>query len=333
MYVVSLTNGKKFQSEPGETLLSAAMRHSIIFNYSCSNGRCGSCKCKVVSGNTSCIKSEIGLTDREKADGQILSCVRIAESDVFLDAEDIGPVDLPKAKITPCRIEKIKALSTNILEITLRLPPTTKFWFLPGQYIDIIGPSGERRSYSIASAPNTDNNITLHIGRVNNGILSDYWFNRAKCNDLLRLNGPLGTFFLRDTSKTDLIFLATGTGIAPVKSILESLIAQRTDLAPRSISVFWGGRVQDDLYFDLSDIPLNFKFTPVLSRASIDWSGYRGYVQQALLDSHPNLRDAAVYACGSFNMVCSAQVTLTSAGLPDNRFYSDAFVHSGNNKS
>lgn len=332
MHTITLSNGKFFFAEAGESILDAAARQSISLCYSCNNGRCGSCKGKLLSGTTSCISPEIGLTDKEKKDGYILNCMRIAESDVILDAEEIGPVELPEAKITPCRIDTIKPLASNTLEVTLRLPPANNFHFIPGQYIDVMGVNGLCRSYSIANSQNKSNKITLHIRAVKHGIMSNYWFNQAKSNDLLRFNGPLGTFFLRDTANIDLIFLATGTGIAPVKSILESLAENPTDQCPRSITVFWGGRVLEDLYFNIANIPLKLKFIPVLSRANADWSGYHGYVQQALLDTFTDLKNAAVYACGSDIMIRSAKETLTSAGLPDNRFYSDAFVCSGNSK-
>ena len=330
MHSIQLTNGKEFYAETNESLLSAAKRQFINLNYSCKNGRCSSCKCKLISGNTSCIYSETGLTEKEKADGYILTSARVAESDLILNAEDLVSIELPEARIHPCRIDKISHLSSNTLEVTLRLPPAASFSFVPGQYIDVIGPKGVRRSYSIANAQNNTNKITLYIRVVKTGIMSNYWFEHAKMNDLLRLHGPLGTFFLRETTNVDLIFLATGTGIAPIKAILESLSERPSGQHPRSITVVWGGRIQEDLYVNIDSLPIELEFIPVLSRANGDWPGYKGYVQQALLDTHPDLSNAAVYACGSDAMIHSAKAILTSAGLPSNQFYSDAFVCSDN---
>jgi CDP-4-dehydro-6-deoxyglucose reductase len=159
--------------------------------------------------------------------------------------------------------------------------------------------------------------------------MSEYWFNRARLNDLLRIHGPLGTFFLRKTAGIDLYFLATGTGIAPVKSILESLNEVPVGEAPNSVTVIWGGRRAEDFYLDVRGIPGNFDYVPVQSRALPDWKGAKGYVQEELLRSKRSLSNAAVYACGSNEMICSAKAALTLAGLATDRFYSDAFVSSG----
>jgi CDP-4-dehydro-6-deoxyglucose reductase len=158
--------------------------------------------------------------------------------------------------------------------------------------------------------------------------MSDYWFNHAKLNDLLRLNGPLGTFFLRECAKTDVFFLATGTGIAPVKAMLESLMCAPVDQQPQSITVLWGGRKPEDFYIDLAAIPGKHRYIPVISRPNDGWTSAKGYVQDILLSTAPDLSKAAVYACGSNNMIHDAKKILSNAGLPAARFYSDAFVSS-----
>ena len=158
--------------------------------------------------------------------------------------------------------------------------------------------------------------------------MSDYWFSEARADDLVRINGPLGSFFLRETAGLDLVFLATGTGIAPIKAMIEAMPQLAASKLPRSVTVVWGGRVPDDMYLDVAAMPGNHVFIPVLSRASTCWSGERGYVQQALLEVQPDLSKAAVYACGSDAMIHSARRSMFEAGLPSNRFYSDAFVSS-----
>ena len=156
--------------------------------------------------------------------------------------------------------------------------------------------------------------------------MSQYWFEQAKVNDLLRLNGPLGTFFLRDIQGLDLIFLATGTGIAPIKSILEGLACCAQPHGARSITVFWGGRVEADLYWDAGSAGIDHAFVPVLSRAGQSWAGARGHVQQALLAQARDWQRTAVYACGSEAMIHDARQLLIGAGLNERRFLSDAFV-------
>lgn len=326
MKTITLSSGKTFNIETGISILEAAERYAISLPYSCKTGRCSTCKCKAVAGDTEALQEEVGLTATEKADGWILSCVRTAVTDLSLDVEDLGSVVLPEAKTLPCRINSIDKLASDVVRVLLRLPPTADFSFIPGQYIDVIGPSGVRRSYSLANASFASKQLELHIRAVDSGVMSQYWFGQAKANDLLRLSGPLGTFFLRDVAGLDLVFLATGTGIAPVKAMLESMSDLAVEKQPRSVTVFWGGRTPQDLYFDVAAIPGRFDFVPVLSRADTQWTGARGHVQQAVLSMLPDLSHAAVYACGSDAMIRDAQITLTVAGLPSKRFYSDAFV-------
>jgi CDP-4-dehydro-6-deoxyglucose reductase len=329
MSCIKLTSGKSFNSYPKSTILDAVNADNIFIPYSCKTGRCSTCKCKVVSGSTIPLHKETGLTDQEMADGWVLSCVRSAETDVVIEVDDLGGLKLPVAKTFPCRIREIIRLTPDVVRVLLRLPPTADFHFIPGQYIDIIGANGLRRSYSLANSTFSDKVLELHIRAVEGGAMSQYWFNQAKPNDLLRLNGPLGTFFLRETANIDLIFLATGTGIAPVKAMLESIIFLTHEKQPKTVTVLWGGRNAQDLYLNVADFPGNHIYIPVRSRANEGWSGAIGYVQDVLVDLVPNLSNAKVYACGSDNMIRSAKKRVVEAGLPAKHFYSDAFVSSG----
>jgi CDP-4-dehydro-6-deoxyglucose reductase len=331
MIKVVLNSGKAFACEQGISLLAAAELSGLRFPYSCRTGRCSTCKCKVLQGESLAMQEEIGLSAAEKAEGWVLSCVRTATSDLVVDIENLGGVVLPESKTVPCRINSIEKMAPDVLRVFLRLPPSVDFAFIPGQYINLIGPNGLRRSYSIANGKSVGQQIELHIRCVNGGALSQYWFEQAKPNDLLRLNGPLGTFFLRDVAELDLVFMATGTGIAPVKAILESMKEFPAEKQPRTLSVLWGGRTKQDLYLSFSELQTVSRFVPVLSRADDQWVGAKGYVQEALLNIIPRLENAAVYACGSNAMIRSAQAALADVGLPSQRFYSDAFVSSGFN--
>jgi CDP-4-dehydro-6-deoxyglucose reductase len=328
MAYVRLNSGKKFEASNDVSLLEAAKISGVSLPYSCKTGRCSTCKCRVVSGDTKALAAEIGLTQNEKADGWILSCVRSATTDLFLEVEDLGGVVLPPAKTQVCRISSLEKVAPDVVKVVLRLPPNVILNFIPGQYIDLIGPGGVRRSYSLANAPKTDNTLELHIRAVENGAMSHYWFSEAKVNDLLRLHGPQGTFFMRNIAQRDLVFLATGTGIAPVKAMLEALPSFSLHELPRSVSVLWGGRNECDLYLDVGEIPGTFQYTPVLSR-SATWRGERGYIQDVLLRQRSDLSNCAVYACGSDAMIHCARHALTAAGLYSDHFYSDAFVCSG----
>jgi CDP-4-dehydro-6-deoxyglucose reductase len=325
-YQIRLGSDTIFQAEEGETLLAAAARAGITLAYSCRNGRCSTCKCQVLSGSTRALQPETGLTGEESAAGWVLACVRSATGDAAIEAERMPQPGLAPARIVPCRIDNIVRLAPDVVGVTLRLPPAAAFSFLPGQYIDVIIRSGARRSYSLASASATL--LELHIRQVDGGVLSDYWFGAAQPNDLLRVNGPLGTAVLRDIAGQDLVFLATGTGIAPVKSMLEAIAASAPEERPASISVYWGGRVAPDLYWDVQAVDAGQHYVPVLSRAGPEWQGARGHVQDVFLASGPDLARCIVHACGSDSMVRAAGSMLVAAGLAPQRFHADAFVAS-----
>jgi CDP-4-dehydro-6-deoxyglucose reductase len=326
MQTISLTSGKTFTSTASESMLDAALKAGITLSYSCRTGRCGTCRAQLLSGATKALHDESGLTVAEQEAGWVLTCTRQAVSDVSLDVDDLASLDLHAARMFPCRIQSMERLASDVLKVELRFPPGSGFRYTPGQYVDIIGPGGIRRSYSLANASRDDRAIELHVRQVGLGAMSDYWFDRASVNDLLRMNGPLGTFVLRDTVDADLVFLATGTGIAPVKAMLESLCILAPDTRPRSVRVYWGGRHPGDLYWDPRRLPVDIEYHAVLSRADADWTGRRGYVQHALLADVSSFERVSIYACGSDSMIRDARIALLAAGLPAKRFYSDAFV-------
>jgi CDP-4-dehydro-6-deoxyglucose reductase len=316
----------RFDAKDDESILDASMRSKVALSYSCRMGRCSVCKCRVIRGQTLALRDEIGLSEEEKVAGWILSCVRRARTDLELEADALVDCALPPVVTLPCRIHSLQKLASDVLKVVLRLPPNATFTFLPGQYIDVIAHGGTRRSYSLATANSAEKLLELHIRAVPGGVMSEYWFERAKVDDLLRLSGPLGTFFLRNVTGLDLVFLATGTGIAPVKAILEGMENMPIKSRPHSVAVYWGGRTSKDLYWDVTSSFAQYRYVPVLSRGEGGWSGVRGYVQQALIADLPNLAKTAVYACGSDIMIRSAREVLLNAGLPEQRFLSDAFV-------
>ena len=328
MVMIHTNYGSKFEQIHQESILCSAEKAGVNFPYSCRGGRCSSCKCKVLSGETECLDEELGLTEYQKSQGWILSCVRFAKTDVELEVEDLGGLPLIKPKTLPCKIDNIMQISNEIMRVVIRLPPSSKVEYYAGQYIEII--MGKiRRSYSIANAPGIDNRLELHIKRIDQGSMSEYWFQKAKKNDVLRIHGPLGTFFLRDVVGKSLIFLATGTGIAPVKSILEMLNGRPKNEQPDSVTVYWGGRIPSDFYWNLSECEYPIHYEPVLSRPYSGWSGTVGYVQDVFLATSPKFAKILIYACGSDKMVRGANELLVNQGLEEKNFYSDAFVASG----
>lgn len=324
-----ISSGRRFACNAGENILDAALRQGVVLEYSCRTGRCGTCRARLTSGSTTAEHVEIGLSAEEQAAGWILTCVRTADSDVSLDVEDLTGIVVHPVRTLPCRVSSVEHLAADVVRVVLRLPPNAPLTYRAGQYVDVIAQGGLRRSYSIANAFAAKGEIELHIRQVSEGRLSAYWFGSAKVNDLLRLRGPLGTCFLRNVAGSDLVFLATGTGIAPIKAMLEELGSAEPAAAPRSVSLYWGGRVRQDLYWDPHDVGFDGLFVPVLSRAGVDWNGARGHVQDVLLANRPDLSRALIYACGSDAMIRAARQRLVDAGLVERSFRSDAFVTSG----
>ncbi|HSC67164.1 MAG TPA: FAD-binding oxidoreductase [Cellvibrio sp.] len=328
MALVTLSNTKQFTAAAEASLLDAAKAQGLVLEHSCRTGRCGACKALVVKGDTQVLRAEESLEASEVEAGFILTCCRTATSDVELDIEDLGLLANIKMQTLPCKIDRVDLLAPDVIQIFLRLPPTSQFNYLPGQYIDVIAKNGVRRSYSIANSPRADNKLELHIRAVTNGQMSNYWFNDAKANDLLRLEGPHGTFCYHPKEEKNLVFLATGTGIAPIKSILDAFATSTEWVQEKKIYVYWGGRVPADIYWQPNFTQLNIDFRPTLSRAANNWMGRRGYVQDAVIADGIDLEDSVIYACGSDTMIHAAKKLFVAQGLNPNSFYSDAFVSS-----
>lgn len=324
---IELRNNLTFSALDNRSILESAHQAGIVLEHSCLSGRCGVCKAKVLSGETDVIEVEESLAAEDEANGFILTCCRSAKTDLQLDIEDLSELGSIQSKTLPCRIDSLQLLSDDVVEVVLRTPPTNRLEYLPGQHVDMIGKDGLRRSYSLANAPRHDGKITLQIRKIEHGKMSQYWFEEAKANDLLRMEGPFGTFCLRNSQTSQLILLATGTGIAPIKAILEQLATLPVANIYNNIHLYWGGRTEQDIYWKPVFASLPLTFTPVLSRRP-DWEGRKGYIQQAIIDDGHDLSDAVVYACGSENMIHSAHEQLVTAGLNSKHFYSDAFVSS-----
>jgi CDP-4-dehydro-6-deoxyglucose reductase len=328
MPIVELQAGRRFEATSDQSILDAARARGIVLEYSCRTGRCGICKAPLLAGETALLRPEDeGLTREEAARGLILTCCRAATSDVALDIEPLDRLAGLEIKTIPARIASIERLAPEIVSVVLRTPPASPMRFLAGQYIDVLA-DGVRRSYSLANAPRADGLLELLIKRYPGGQLSDYWFERAKPNDLLRIEGPFGTFFLREGGAANVLFLATGTGIAPVKALLEELAGDPGRAAQHRIRVFWGNREAENFCWDPVALGLDVGFHHLLSGADSGWGGKRGYVHAAAVSDGFDPVDTVVYACGSNAMIASARTLLTSLGLPVGRFFSDAFVSS-----
>lgn len=336
-YQITLkSSGKQFTTNPDETILEAALRQGINLPYGCKNGACGSCKGKVVEGQVQHGQhSENALNKADETAGAILFCCAHPQSDLVIEAREVqGAGDIAIRKV-PCRVNSINKPSTDVAILKLQLPAAERFQFLAGQYLEFLLKDGQRRAYSIANAPDQEGPLELHIRHLPGGLFTDFVFGAItpalKEKDILRFEGPLGSFFLREDSKKPIIFLAAGTGFAPIKSIIEQMQSKKIH---RPIELYWGGRRPSDLYLnDLcktweKDIP-NFKYIPVISDGLPEdaWHGRTGFVHQAVIDDHPSLKDFQVYACGAPVMVNAARNDFSAqCHLPEEEFFADSFT-------
>lgn len=308
--------GVHFQSE--NNLLDDALEQSIPLEHSCKTGECGACSAEVISGKIENEHGEIVNT------GAILTCKSKALSDSILKANYYPELAHLKLQTLPCKVENIEFLTEDIVVIKLRFPPTAKFNFLPGQYVDLSF-KGVKRSYSIANAKQLSSGLELHIRKVPNGKMSEAVFSGLKVNQLMRIEGPKGTFFVRENDKP-LILLAGGTGIAPIKAMVDELLFNQDK---RDVYIYWGMNSSNSFYLkELDALALsnaNIHYVPVLS-GDEKWDGRMGFVHQAVCDDFDSLSEYQVYACGSPLMINAAKESFFEKQLPKEQFFSDAFT-------
>lgn len=325
-------SGRQFVCEDGETVLAAAIRNGVGLPYGCKNGACGSCKGKLVSGRVSHgAHQENALSVREEEDGAALFCCATPQSDLVIEAREVLGVGQFPIRKMPSRVAKIQKVADDVIIVSLQLPAAERLQYLAGQYLEFILRDGTRRSYSIANAPHLDEQITLHIRHMPGGVFTDAAFTTLKERDILRFEAPLGTFFLREDSDKPMILLASGTGFAPIKALVEQTIHAKS---ARPMTLYWGGRRPRDLYMqDLCErwareLP-HFRYVPVVSDAlpEDDWHGRTGFVHRAVIEDFPDLSGHQVYACGAPVMVDAARRDFVArCRLPEDEFYADAFT-------
>jgi CDP-4-dehydro-6-deoxyglucose reductase len=325
-------SGRQFTCDEGETILTAAIRAGVGLPYGCKNGACGSCKGKLVEGAvTHGVHQERALSGAEEEKGWSLFCCAKPNSDVVIEAREVlGIGDFPIKKL-PTRVAKLDRVTGDVMIVSLQLPANERLQYRAGQYIEFLLKDGKRRSYSMANAPHLDEHVTVHIRHMPGGLFTDHVFNTMKERDILRFEGPLGTFFLREDSDKPMVLLASGTGFAPIKAIVEHAVDQKTD---RPMVLYWGGRRPKDLYMHAlceewaRTLP-NFKYVPVISDALPEdgWTGRAGFVHRAVMEDLPDLSAYQVYACGAPVMVESAQREFVAqCKLPEDEFYADSFT-------
>ena len=328
-------SGHTFTVAPGETLLAAALRQGIGLPYGCRNGACGACKGVLRSGELAYDEyQERALHASEKAAGKALTCCTHPLTDIVFEVRELAGAKDLAIRTMPARVERVEKPAEDVAVLFLKLPTGERLQFLAGQYIDILLKNGKRRSFSMANPPHNDQLIELHVRKSPGGAFSSYVFDEMKERAILRFEGPLGTFYLRnDDSGKPLIFVAGGTGFAPIKAIIEHAFHHGDD---RPIVLYWGARSKKDLY--MPELPLrwqqehpHFTYIPVLSDPLPEdaWQGRTGLVHQAVLDDFKDLSGYQVYACGAPGMTDVARETFVEQrGLPEDEFYCDAFTPS-----
>ena len=323
----------EFTVEDDETVLEAALRQGLAFPYGCRNGACGSCKGRILSGAVSYgPKRPPALTEADAASGLALFCQAVPVDDLEIEVREIGAARNIVIKTLPCRVASLQMLAPDVIELRLQLPATERLQFLAGQYLDILLKGGDRRSYSLANAPHDDKHLVLHIKKVPGGRFSNAAFNEMKEKALLRIEGPLGSFFLDEDSERPRLFVGGGTGFAPLKGMLDHLMEAGLD---RPHHLFWGARDAAGIYApewlkeQAERGADQFRFTPVLSEVQAPtvagFPAASGWLHDAVLAVHPDLSGFDVYMAGPPPMIAAAKAAFLKAGLPEDRLFYDSF--------
>ena len=329
-------SGRTFSADSSETLLAAGIRQGIGLAYGCKDGACGSCKCKKISGTVVHREHQAkALSADEEAQGLILTCCSTAHSDLVLESRQVTEAGSFPIKKMPVRVVSLEKKSHDVMSIIMQLPATDVMQFHAGQYVEFLLRDGSRRSYSMGNAPHTLDpaapKVELHIRHMPGGKFTDVVFSTMKEKDILRIEGPYGSFYLREDSQAPMILLASGTGFAPIKALIEHM--QNKGIT-RPATLYWGGRRPSDLYMNdwveehVKAMP-NLTYVPVVSDALAEdaWLGRTGFVHQAVLQDYPDLSGFQVYACGAPIVVDSARSDyLGKAGLPEEAFFADSFT-------
>ena len=330
-----LPSGRSFSANADETLLAAAIRQGIGLPYGCKDGACGSCKCKMLEGTVTHGAHQLkALTAEEEASGFILTCCGVAHSDVVLESRQVTDESAFPIRKMPVRVTSMQRASSEVMVIRLQLPASDMMKYHAGQYVEFLLRDGDRRSYSMANAPHTQTEtpgLELHIRHMPGGKFTEHVFGAMKEKEILRIEGPYGSFFLREDSDKPLVLLASGTGFAPLKALIEHM--QHKNIT-RPAVLYWGARRPADLYMHdwmqakVAEMP-HLRYIPVISDAlpEDDWTGRTGFVHQAVLEDFSDLSGHQVYACGAPIVVESARDAYSAlAGLPAEEFFADAFT-------
>jgi len=324
--------GHGFEVRDHETVLAAALRQGVHLPDGCRNGSCGVCRAHLASGKVRYPHGPpLGLTALERDAGDILLCRAVAETDLVLDAQEVAAAAELSIKTLPCRVARMQPLTREVMALYLQLPPVETLKFLPGQYIDVLLPGGQRRSFSLANPHHDGAYLEIHVGMVPGGRFSDEVFSHMQAGTLLEIQGPLGSFFLQEESTRHILMIAAGTGFAPYKAMLCHLFENQLQ---RQVTLYWGARCKTDLYEQTlveqwAREQQEFRFVPVLTepRPEDRWTGRRGCVQEAVLGDYGEFSRHDIYLAGPPPMVRSVRQSLLLKGADPEHIFSDAFEY------
>jgi CDP-4-dehydro-6-deoxyglucose reductase len=326
MHVMLVPTGEEIEVEPQESILDAALRAGLNLPHSCKAGRCGSCRARIVRGSVHYPRGRpLALTAEEEAAGDVLLCQARADGPVAIETRQIRSVTDVQIRSLPCRVQRMRRLSPDVMGLWLRLPAIEPFAWHPGQYIDVMLSGGRRRSFSLANPPHDAGLLELHVRRSSRGEFTSLVFGSMTEGTLLRIEGPLGQMTYRPGNGTVLL-VGGGTGYAPMKAILRHVLETGID---RRVVLFWGARTVEDLYEhewlqSLAASEARFRYVPVLSdQAGTGMLG--GQVHEAVLASGEDLAGADVYAAGPPDMVAAVRAELPRHGVDPGRIVFDSF--------
>jgi CDP-4-dehydro-6-deoxyglucose reductase, E3 len=322
-------SGRTFDVQSNESILDAATRQGILIPYGCRNGACGSCRGRIIAGDIYYPGGEPAALDaRQRARGDALLCQAQVRNDVSLDVDELDAGQMTQVRTLPVRVMKLERLAHDVMGVGLKLPATERLQYMAGQYVEILLRDGRRRAFSLANAPHDDDLLELQIRHVPDGSFSGYVFDGLKERALLRIHGPLGSFFLRDSERPAAL-VAGGTGFAPIQSLVDAAI-EAGDTRP--LHLYWGVRAERDLYRHeracaWAAAHENVHYVPVLSDpdGKHEWNGRTGFVHEAVLADFPDMQALDVYASGPPIMVNAIRDSFASNGLDLDHLYYDSF--------
>lgn len=329
--VKNVNSGATFTVNEGESVLNAALRQGVMLPYSCKNGTCGSCKGHLESGDVHYpFHPPLALSREEIGEGCALFCQAEPTGDLVVRVREIEAVRDIQVRKMPARVTEKTLLAPDVMRIKIKLPAAQRLQFLAGQYLEILLPEGKRRAFSIASPPQFEDEIELHIRHVDGGGFTGWVFEEMKERDILRLEAPLGTFFIRnDRVDRPMILMGGGTGFAPLKSMIEDLLSHKDT---RPVHLFWGAQNRAELYMHeqaqqwaAENEHIQYSSALMEPGDAAEAGSFSGFVHEAVLQQYSDLSGFDIYMSGPPAMIDASRSAFLEHGAESRRIFFDSF--------